>query len=85
MTHLGAPGVVEPHSGYSVVVPLPLCPWYLQSVVMYAWYWFRDFARARVGAALLGVLRTCQVVLVDFAPGAFGRVWSFNGRTRKLP
>ena len=35
-THLGAPGVVEPHSGPVVVVPLPLCPWYLQSVMMYA-------------------------------------------------
>ena len=64
MTHLGAPGVVEPHSGHVVVVPLPLCPWYLQSVVMYAWYWSRDFARAAVGAALLRVLVTWQVVLL---------------------
>ena len=64
MTHLGAPGVVEPHSGHAVVVPLPLTPWYLQSVVMYAWYWSRDFARAGVGAALLRVLGTCQVVLL---------------------
>ena len=64
MTHLGTPGVVEPHSGHAVVVPLPLCPWYLQSVVMYAWYWSRDFARAGVGAALLRVLGTCQAVLL---------------------
>ena len=64
MTQLGAPGVVEPHSGHVVVVPLPLCPWYLQSVVMYAWYWFRDFTRAGVGAAFLRVLETCQVVLL---------------------
>ena len=64
MTHLGAPGVVELHSRPVVVVPLPLCPWYLQSIVMYAWYWSRDFARAGVGAALLRVLGTCQVVLL---------------------
>ena len=64
MTHLGAPDVVKPHSGPLVVVPLPLCPWYLQSVVMYAWHWSRDFARVGVGAALLRVLETCQVVLL---------------------
>ena len=34
-THLRAPGVVKPHSGPIVVVHLPLCPWYLQSVMMY--------------------------------------------------
>ena len=85
MPHLGAPRVVEPHSGPVVVVPLPLCPWYLQSVVMYAWYWFRDFARAGVGAALLRVLGTCQVVLLYVTPGAFGRVRSLNGWTRKRP
>ena len=33
---LGSPGVVEPHSGSVVVVPLPLCPWYLQGVIVYA-------------------------------------------------
>ena len=38
-----------------------------------------------VEAALLRVLGTCQVVLVDVAPGVFGRVRSFNGRTLKLP
>ena len=64
MTQLGALGAVEPLSGHVEVVPLPLCPWYLQSVVMYAWYWFRDFARAGVGAALLCVLGTCQTVLL---------------------
>ena len=85
MTHLGAPGVVEPHSGPVVVVPLPLCPWYLQSVMMYAESWSCNHARAGVGAALLRVLGTCQVVLIDVAPGAFGHVRSFNGRTRKLP
>ena len=77
--------MVEPHSGPVVVVPLPLCPWYLQSVMMYAKYRSCNFARAGVGAALLRMLGTCQVVLVDVAPGAFGRVRSFNGRTRKLP
>ena len=56
--------MVEPHSGHAVVVPLPLCPWYLQSVGMYAAYWFCNFARAGVGAALLRVLGTCQVVLL---------------------
>ena len=64
MTQLGAPGAVKPHSGHAVVVPLPLFPWYLQSVVMYAWYWSRDFVRDGVGAALLRVLRTCQAVLL---------------------
>ena len=62
-THLRAPGVVKPHSGPIVVVPLPLCPWYLQSIVMYAWHWSRDVVRAGVGAALLCVLGTCQVVM----------------------
>ena len=36
MTHLRAPGVVEPQSGPIVVVPLSPCPWYLQSVMVYA-------------------------------------------------
>ena len=64
MTHFGAPDVVEPHSGPVVVVPLPLCPWYLQSVMMYAKDQSCDLARAGVGAALLRVLGTCQVVLL---------------------
>ena len=85
VTHLGAPGVVEPHSGSVVVVPLPICPWYLQSVVMYAEGLCCDHARAGVGAALLRVLGTCQVVLMYVTPGAFGHVRSFNGWTRKLP
>ena len=63
-THLRAPGVVEPHSGYVVVVPLPLCPWYLQSVMMYAKDQSCNLARAGVGAALLRVLGMCQVVLL---------------------
>ena len=33
---LGTPGVVEPQSGPIVVVPLSPCPWYLQSVMVYA-------------------------------------------------
>ena len=77
--------MVEPHSGFVVVVPLPLDPWYLQGVIMYAESLSCNCARAGVGAALLRVLGTCQVVLVDFAPGAFGRVRPFNGRTRELP
>ena len=64
MTHLGAPGVVEPHSGPVVVVPLPLCPWYLQSVMMYAKDQSCDLVRAGVGSALLRVLGTRQVVLL---------------------
>ena len=64
MTHLRAPGVVKPHSGPIVVVPLPLCPWYLQSVMMYAKDQSCDLARAGVGATLLRVLGTCQVVLL---------------------
>ena len=80
-THLGAPGVVEPHSGSVVVVPLPLCPWYLQGVIMYAESLSCNCARAGVGAALLHMLRTCRVILVDVAPGAFGHVRSFNGWT----
>ena len=63
-THLGAPDVVEPHSGSVPVVPLPLCPWYLQSVMMYAKDQSCDLARARVGVALLRVLGTRQVVLL---------------------
>ena len=84
MTHLGAPGVVEPHSGSVVVVPLPLCTWYLQGVIMYAESLSYNCARAGVEAALLCMLGTCQVVLVDVAPGAFGCVRSFNVRARKL-
>ena len=64
MTHLGAPGVVKPHSGPVVVDPLPLCPWYLQSVMMYAKDQSCNLARAGVGAALLRVLGTYQVVLL---------------------
>ena len=64
MTHLRAPGVVKPHSGPIVVVPLPLCPWYLQSVMIYAKDQSCNLARAGVGAALLRVLGTCQVVLL---------------------
>ena len=37
----------------AVIVPLPMCPWYFKSVVMYAKRWFYYIARARVGAALL--------------------------------
>ena len=85
MTHLGAPDVVEPYSGPVVVVPLPLRPWYLQSVMMYAEGYSCDHARAGVGAALLRVLGTCQVVFIDVAPGVFGHVRSFNGPTQKLP
>ena len=53
MIKSGAPSVVDPPSGHAMVVPLPLCPWYFPSVIMYAWYWFREFARAGVGAALI--------------------------------
>ena len=77
--------MVEPHSGPVVVVPLPLCPRYLQSIMMYARSLSCNHARAGVGAALLRVLGTCQVVLMYVAPGAFNHVRSFNGRTRKLP
>ena len=62
--NLGAPGVVDPHSGHAVVVPLPLCPWYLQSVMMYTKDQSCNFAGAGVGAALLHVLGMCQVVLL---------------------
>ena len=47
--------------------------------------WSCNHARAGDGAALLRVLGMCQVVLIDVASGAFGRVRSFNGRTGKLP
>ena len=43
----------KPCFGHAVMVPLPLCPWYFKSVVMYAKRWFYYIARARVGAALL--------------------------------
>ena len=64
MKKFGAPSVVEPHSGPIVVVPLPLCPWFLQSVMMYAKDQSCDLARAGVGAALLRVLGTRQVVVL---------------------
>ena len=35
-THLRAPGVVEPQSELIMVEPLAPCPWYLQSVMVYA-------------------------------------------------
>ena len=56
--------MVEPQSGLIVVVPLSPCPWYLQSVMVYAKDLFGRFAGAGVGAALLRVLGTCQVVLL---------------------
>ena len=52
---------------------------------MYTWNWSRDFARGGVGAALLRVLGTCQVVLLQVTPGALDSVWTFNGRTGELP
>ena len=80
-----APGVVEPHSGSVVIVPPPLCPWYLQSIMMYAECYSCDHTRARVGAALLRVLWSRQVVLVGIAPGVLSCIRPFNGRTRELP
>ena len=56
--------MVEPQSGLIVVVPLSPCPWYLQSVMVYAKDLFGRFAGAGVGAALLRMLGTCQVVLL---------------------
>ena len=56
VAHLRAPGEVKPHSGSLAIVPLPLRPWYLQSVVMYAEGYSCNHARAGVGAALLRVL-----------------------------
>ena len=64
ITHLGAPDVVEPRSGPVVVMPLPLCPWYLQSLMMYVKDQSCNLAGAGVGAALLRVLGMCQVVLL---------------------
>ena len=54
----------KPYFRRAVIVPLPLCPWYFKSVVMYAKYWCRIFVRAGVGPALLRLLGSCQVVLV---------------------
>ena len=54
----------KPLFGRAVMVPFPLCPWYFPSIVMYAQHWFGKFARAGVGAALLRLLGTCQVVLL---------------------
>ena len=61
---LKSPCVVKPHSEPMVVMPLPPCPWYLQSVMMYAKDQSCNCAGAGVGAALLRVLGTCQVVLL---------------------
>ena len=77
--------MVDPHSGHAVVVPLPLCPWYFQSVIMYSWYYYRHLARAGVGAALLRLLGTYQAVLFWVTPGALDGVQTFNGRTGELP
>ena len=77
--------MLEAHSGSVVVVPLPLCPWYLQGVIMYAESLSYDCASAGVEAALLRVLGTCQVVLVGIVSGAFCCIQPFNGRTRELP
>ena len=64
MAKSGAPSAVEPYSGRAMVVPLPLCPWYFQSVVMYTWYCYRNLARAGVGAELLCLLGMCHPVLL---------------------
>ena len=66
-------------------MPLPLCPLYFKGVVMYARYWFLYVAKAGVGAALLRLLRVCQVVLLWVTLGALGSVWLFNGQTGELP
>ena len=57
MTHLGAPDVVEPHSGPVVVVPLPTMPMvspersYVRVVLVSrfreVWGWGRTATRAR--------------------------------------
>ena len=52
---------------------------------MYAKYWYRIFARAGVGAALLRLLGSCQAVLLKVTPGALDGVRSFNGRTGEPP
>ena len=52
---------------------------------MYTKYWYRIFARAGVGAALLRLLGTCQAVLLQVTLGALDGVWTFNGRTGELP
>ena len=62
--HLRAPGVVKPHSGPIMVVPLPLCPWYLQSIMMYVKGQSCNFVGAGDGAALLRLLGTRRVVLL---------------------
>ena len=85
MTKSGAPSAVEPYFGRAVVVPLPLCPWYFQSVIMYAWYWFRNFTMAGVGAALLHLLGTYQAVLLYVTLGALDGVRTFNSWTGELP
>ena len=54
----------KPCFGRAVMVPRPLCPWYFQSIVMYVRHWFRNVARAGVGAALLRLLGTCQTILL---------------------
>ena len=64
MTHLRAPGAVEPQSGLIVVEPLAPCPWNLQGVMEYAKGLPECCTGAGVGAALLRVLETCQVVVL---------------------
>ena len=52
---------------------------------MYARYWFRYVVKAGVGAALLCLVRVCQVVLLWVTLGTLGSVRLFNGRTGELP
>ena len=87
MTHLGASDVVKPQSGPVVVVPLPLCPWYLQSIVMYMKYWSCNFARAGIGVAavLLREPRSRQAVNLPIAPRALEGVRVLKRRTGGLP
>ena len=74
--------MVEPHSGPVVVVPLPYAHGISRA---YAKDQSCNFAGAGVGAALLHVLGTCQVVLLKVTPGALSYVRPLNGRTRELP
>ena len=76
--------MVKLHSGPIVVVPLPLCPWYLQSVVMYAWYECHYFIGTGMEAELLIELLTSRTILLQRGPDSLSDVQGLGSRIKVL-
>ena len=85
MTQSAAPGAVEPHSGPAVVVPLPLCPWYFECVIMYARYERRCLFGTGTEAELLVKLLTSWTVLLQGSSDSFDSVRELGYRIKVLP